>query len=83
MQTGFYARPSSSFGYWRGGMSDGPLAQNQGSYKFGQANSGVGLFPQGSGPVDGGGSWHPTVVYLLVMVAAEMVAFKLLAKALS
>jgi hypothetical protein len=41
------------------------------------------LFPQGSGPVDGGGAWHPTVVYLLIMVAAEMVAFKLLAKALS
>jgi hypothetical protein len=83
MQTStFYARPSSSFGYWRGGYSDGPLAQNQGSRVYGQANSGAGIFPQGSGPVDGGGGWHPTVVYLLIFVAAEIVAFGLLAKAL-
>ncbi len=78
----FAARPSSSFGYWRGGMSDGPLAYNQGSYHYGQANSGAGMFPQGSGPVDGGGGWHPTVIWMLVFVAVEMIVFKLLEKAL-
>ena len=77
----FAARPTSSFGYWRGGYSDGPLAYGQGS-KMGQANSGAGMFAQGSGPVDGGGAWHPTVVYLLVLVAAEIVGFGLLARAL-
>ena len=77
----FSARPSSSFGYWRGGYSDGPLAQGQGS-KMGQANSGAGMFPQGSGPAGGGGSWHPTVTYLLILVAAEIVAFGLLARTL-
>lgn len=82
MATAFYSRPTSSFGYWRGGMSDGPLAYGQGS-GFGQANSGVGQFPQGSGPVDGGGSgWNPTVTYLLVFVVVEIVLFKCLERML-
>lgn len=80
--TSFYSRPSSSFGYWRGGMSDGPLAQNQGSFRYGQANSGAGIFPQGSGAANGGGTWTPTLTYLLVFVAAEMIAFALLARIL-
>jgi hypothetical protein len=78
--TGFYARPSSSFGYWRGGMSDGPLAQGQGS-GYGQANSGVGMFPQGSGSATASG-WSPTITYLLIFVVAEIVAFGFLARAL-
>jgi len=80
--TTFAARPSSSFGYWRGGMSDGPLAQNQGSRKYGQASSGAGLFPQGSGPADTSSTWHPTVLYLLAFMVVEVVAFGLLARAL-
>src|SRR5260370_25518534 len=76
----FAARPSSSFGYWRGGFSDGPLAQNQGSRVYGQANSGAGVFPQGSGPVDSGAGWHPTAIYLLVVVAVEIVALRLLGR---
>ena len=76
-----YSRPSSSFGYWRGGMSDGPLAQNQGS-GYGQANQGVGIFPPGSGGGSSGAGWTPTVTYLLVFIAAEIVAFGLLAKVL-
>jgi hypothetical protein len=75
------AYPTASFGYWRGGMSDGPLTQGQGS-KMGQADSGAGYFRQGDGPQGGGGAWHPTVVYLLIFVAAEIVAFGLLARAL-
>ena len=78
--TGFYARPSSSFGYWRGGMSDGPRAQGQGS-GYGQANSGVGMFPQGSGSMAKGG-WSPTLTYLFVLVIAEIVAVGFLARTL-
>ncbi len=77
-----YSRPSSSFGYWRGGASDGPLAYGQGS-RMGQANSGAGMFPQGSGPVStGGGPWSPTLTYLLVLVLAEMIIFKWIGKVL-
>lgn len=82
MATAFYSRPSSSFGYWRGGMSDGPLAQGQGS-RMGQADSGAGMFRQGDGPQGGGGgSWSPTVTYLLVFVVAEIVLFKCLERML-
>jgi len=78
----YAARPSSAFGYWRGGMSDGPLAYNQGSYHYGQANSGAGIFPQGSGDLAGGPSWSPTLTYLFVFIVAEMILFKLLERML-
>jgi hypothetical protein len=77
-----FAYPSGSFGYWRGGGSDGfPLAQGQGS-KMGPANAGVGIFPAGSGGGATGSGWTPTVTYLLVFIAAEIVAFGLLARVL-
>ena len=77
-----FSQPTASFGYWRGGMSDGPLAYGQGSGR-GQANSGVGAFPQGSGPTGATGSgWSPTVTYLLVFIVVELVAFKFLEKML-
>ena len=79
----YASRPSSSFGYWRGGMSDGPLTQNQGSRVYGQASSGAGLFMQGQGPPGGAAAWSPTVTYLLVFVVAEMIIFKLLAGVLA
>ena len=75
-----YSYPTASFGYWRGGMSDGPLAYGQGS-RMGPANSGVGMFPQGSGP-QGTRAWQPTVIYLMAFVLAEMIAVKLLERAL-
>jgi hypothetical protein len=78
----YAARPTSSFGYWRGGMSDGPLAQNQGSFAYGQANSGAGLFPQGSGPSGAAAAWSPTLTYLFVFIVAEMILFKLLGRVL-
>ena len=43
---------------------------------------GLGFFSQGQGPVGGTGGWEPTVVYLLLMVVAEMVVFGFIAKAL-
>ncbi len=78
----YYARPSPSFGYWRGGMSDGPLAYNQGSRHYGQANSGAGMFMEGQGPAGGDAAWGPTIIYLFVFVIAEMIAFKILGKVL-
>lgn len=75
-----YSRPSSSFGYWRGGGSELPLAQNQGS-GYGQANSGAGMFPQGSGDVNVK-TWTPTITYLLIFVVVEIVAFGVLGRVL-
>ena len=85
MRTGagaYSAYPSSAFGYWRGVGSDGPLAYGQGS-NYGQASQGAGMFPDGYGPpAAASGGWHPTVIYLLILIAAEMIAFKLIAAAL-
>ena len=80
-QSTFYSRPSSSFGYWRGVGSDGPLTQGQGS-GYGPRNQGAGMFPPGSGGVSGGSSWSPTLTYLLVFVVVEVVAFGLLGRLL-
>lgn len=82
LQGTYAARPSPSFGYWRGGMSDGPLAQNQGSYHYGQANSGAGLLRQGDGPQGAAAGWSPTLTYLFVLIIAEMVLFKCLERML-
>jgi hypothetical protein len=77
----FASRPSSSFGYWRGGGSDGvPLAGGQGS-NMGPKVQGLGTFMQGQGG-QGGGSWEPTVVYLLILVIAEMIVFGFIARML-
>ena len=74
------ARPSSSAGYWRGGFSDGPLWQGQGSGQ-GPFSQGVGQLPPGSAAM-GGGPWSPTLIYLFVFVVAEMILFKCLEKVL-
>lgn len=70
------ARPSSSTGYWRGGMPDGPFWKGQGS-GYGQPAQGAGILPPGSGQ-GGGSGWSPTVVYLLIFVAVEIVAVRCL-----
>ena len=70
------ARPSSSTGYWRGGMPDGPLWQGQGSFAYGPSAQGIGILPPGSGQA--GGAWSPTVTYLLIFVAVEIVAVRCL-----
>jgi hypothetical protein len=77
----FASRPSSAYGYWRGGGSDGmPLAGGQGS-NMGPKLQGLGVFSQGQGS-GGGGSWEPTVVYLLILVVAEMIVFGFIARML-
>lgn len=80
MATGFHSRPNQAFGYWRGGGSESPLAGGQGS-KMGLKNQGVGFFSAGQGPVSGV-SWEPTVLYLFVLIIAEMIVFGLIARTL-
>ena len=77
----FYSRPSSSFGYWRGGMSDGPLWKGQGS-QMGPKTQGLGLFMQGQGSPGGSGGWEPTVIYLLLLIIAEMIVFGVISRVL-
>lgn len=79
MATTRASRPSSSFGYWRGGMPDGPLWQNQGS-GYGPNIQGTGVLPPGVGQATGGGAWTPTIIYLFIMVAAELVIAGCLAR---
>jgi hypothetical protein len=82
MPQAYYARPTSSFGYWRGGMSDGPLWQGQGARFYGPAAQGAGLLPPGSGPAPSAAGWTPTVTYLLVFIVAEMILFKVIERML-
>ena len=77
----YYSRPTSSFGYYRGGGSEIPLAHGQGS-GYGPANQGAGMFPQGQGPAPTGPVWHPTVIALAVLVVAEVAAVGLLSRVL-
>jgi hypothetical protein len=75
----FASRPTSAFGYWRGGGNDLPLSSGHG---YGPTQQGAGLFMQGQGPPGGGSAWTPTLTYLLVLVIAEMIAFKILERML-
>jgi hypothetical protein len=77
---GFYSRPSSSLGYWRGVGSEGPLAGGQGSMA-GPKVQGLGTFMQGQGP-SGSMGWEPTILYLFVLVIAEMMVFGFISRAL-
>lgn len=58
-------------GYYAG---YGPLAGGSGS-GMGQPMAGRGQFASGQGVTLGGQDWHPTVLYLLALVVAEMVVF--------
>ena len=76
------AYPSSAFGYWRGGGSDGsPLYLGQGS-GMGLKQQGLGVFSAGQGSPGSGGAWEPTVVYLLLLVVGEVIVFGFIARML-
>jgi hypothetical protein len=73
---------------WRGaGVLPGPGNQSQGYYVgygpvsggsgsgMGQAVNGIGALAQGNGVNIGGSQWHPTVLYLFVLVLVEMAVF--------
>jgi hypothetical protein len=80
MASPYAARPTSSFGQWRGVGADGPYTEGQGS-GYGPVRQGAGFFAQGVGPPgQTGGGWTPTVTYLIVFIIAEVVAFGFLAR---
>jgi len=66
----------ASYGYYRGS----PLYRGQGA-GGGPAVSGTGKYAQGQGVTTSAtGQWSPTIVYLLVLVLAEMFIFGYLAR---
>lgn len=69
--------PSSSFGYYLGA----PMWQGSGS-GMGPKQQGAGMLAQGTGSQGTAGGWHPTILYLLLFVLAEMVVFGLIARIL-
>lgn len=71
----YISRPTSSFGYYRGA----PLAGGQGGGE-GPAVQGLGTLAGGQGNSTGPGGMHPTVLYMLGLVIAEMVVFAFIAK---
>ena len=78
---GSAARPNPSFGYWRGGGSDGmPLAEGQGS-NMGLKQQGAGVFSAGIG-APGGVTWEPTIIYLFILIIAEMFVFGFISRML-
>ena len=70
--------PNQSQGYYAG---YGPLNGGSGS-GMGQAVSGRGQFAQGQGITVAGQTWHPTVLYLVALLIAEMVVFGFIASLL-
>ena len=74
------ALPNQAYGYWRGGAGiSGPPSSGKGEY--GVATQGVGMASQGQVNV-AGTSWHPTILYLLGLTVAEIIAFGVLARML-
>jgi len=74
-----FTYPSTSAGYWRGTGIQGLGAQNWS--EMGTAAQGIGLQSQGTISV-AGQDWHPTVIYLLLLVIAEMFIFGLIGRIL-
>jgi hypothetical protein len=75
----YIANPTSSFGYYRGSpnVGGGSLSGMGGSGPMAQ---GIGQFAQGQGPVQGVGGWDPTILYIFVLIIAEMIVFGFLAR---
>lgn len=70
------AWPTSSFGYYRGS----PQFMGQGSQQ-GVSMAGNGVFAPGQGPsASPETAWSPTILYLFLLVIAEMVVFGILSR---
>lgn len=61
---------NQAHGYYTGS----PLAGGQGSGQ-GKAMAGRGQFASGNGITLAGQDWHPTILYLFVLIVVEMVVF--------
>jgi hypothetical protein len=67
----YYARPTSSFGYYRGW----PLVGGQGAGE-GVEMAGSNVFSAGQGDSStGSATWTPTILYLFVLIVLEMFVF--------
>lgn len=72
----YFARPTSSFGYYRGS----PVAYGDGSGQ-GVNMAGNNVFSAGQGSANGVASgWTPTILYLFVLILVEMFVFAWLAR---
>lgn len=77
----YFARPTASFGYYRGAPHFGGGAQSGGGQ--GPNMAGTNTFAAGQGPTGQGASgWNPTIMYLIALVIAEMVVFGIIARKL-
>lgn len=75
----YFARPSSSFGYYRGW----PIYGGDGSGQ-GVEMAGANVFSAGQGSLNdtSGASWTPTILYLFVLIIIEMFVFAFIARRL-
>lgn len=73
----YIASPTQSFGYYRGApLYGGGAYQGGGS---GPMAAGTNTFSQGQG-ASGIGGWSPTILYMFVLIIAEMFVFGWLAR---
>ena len=67
----YFSSPTQSFGYYRGT----PYYGGEGS-GTGGVMAGTGVFSAGQGPQQASGNaWNPTILYLFVLILAEMFLF--------
>jgi hypothetical protein len=69
-----FSYPTSSFGYYRGT----PYYQGEGAGQGGIV-AGQGVFSAGQGNASATG-WSPTILYLFVLLLAEIVIFGIIAR---
>lgn len=73
----YYAKPTSSYGYYRGSPIAGGDTGTQGPQV-----SGSNVFSAGQGTANAasGSTWSPTILYLFVLVLVEMFVFAWVAR---
>jgi hypothetical protein len=77
----YFARPTASFGYYRGSPQFGGGAQSGGGQ--GPNMAGTNTFAQGQGPTSGQGTgWNATILYMIGLIILEMIVFGIIARKL-
>lgn len=75
----YYAKPTSSFGYYRGN----PVVSGEGAGQgVNMAGSNVFSAGQGADTTAGGTAWSPTILYMFVLILVEMFVFAFIARKL-
>lgn len=67
---GYFSRPNASYGYYRGAPQYGGQGSGMGPKKNGVSASSMGVTTS-----TGTGAWHPTIKYMFILIAAEVVVF--------